>query len=303
MLALTALVLSASPSIEAWLAACPEAADGFSPVVGGRSARAAAAGEVESVSDGEVVVRHCFYENATPTTVRVAVRGLTWVSVVAGERVARGQVLGTGKNLVVTTDVGPLDALIEGRAALVVPRAERALVVVDVEGHEAALFWKGVEVRRWEVGHGQVSGPKEWRGDLKTPQGMYFVVQKSRGPFGGPWADYFGGAWVKVNYPNAFDAARGLDAGVITHAQADAIARAWSRRAPTLQNTALGGGIGFHGWNGPWDGADGGYGLSWGCVVVHPEEVSSFFDAVPLGAVVVLLHPEEVSSPPGGRCP
>lgn len=293
MLGLTALLLSASTLVDGWLAACPDAADGFSPVVVGRNARAAAAGEVESVTDGEVVVRHCFYENATPTAVRVVVRGLTQVQVAAGERVARGQRLGGGKKPVATTDAGTLEELLEGRASLVVPRAEPALVVVDVEGREAVLFSRGVEVRRWEVGRGQVGGRKAWRGDLKTPHGLYFVVQKSRGPFGGPWAEYYGGAWVKVNYPNPFDAARGLDAGVLTQAQADDIAQAWRKRAPTPQKTALGGGIGFHGWNAPWDGADGGYELSWGCVVLHPEEAAGFFDAVPVGAVVVLLQPEE----------
>ncbi len=140
----------------------------------------------------------------------------------------------------------------------------------------------------WEVGRGQAEGAKEARGDLRTPRGLYFVVEHTTGPFTGDFAEYFGGAWVKLNYPNAFDAERGVDAGLISRAQADDIAGKWRRRVAVPQKTKLGGGIGFHGWNAPWD-ADGGYGLSWGCVVMHPEEVRGFYDVVPVGTPVVLL--------------
>lgn len=284
-------LLTASPTIDAWVAACPDAADGFSAVVHGREARAAGVGVVGAVGDGEVEVAHCFYENATPRQVRVRVRGLTKVAVQEGERVVRGQRLGTGKRLEATVDDVAVATWVTGREALVVPRAEASLVVVDVAGHAAARFERGVEVASWEVGQGQATGAKEWRGDLKTPHGLYFVVQKSTGPFGGPWGQYYGGVWVKVNYPNAFDAARGLDAGVVSAAQAAEISRAWAAREATPQKTKLGGGIGFHGWVEPWD-ADGGYELSWGCVVLHPEEAKGFYDATPVGTAVVLLQPD-----------
>lgn len=289
---LVLLLLSASPTIDAWLAACPDAADGFAPVVHGREARAAGTGVVAAVDEGEVEVAHCFYENATPRQVRVRVRGLAKVAVKEGDRVTRGQRLGTGKRLDAGADDGPVAALVTGREALVVPRAEPSLVVVDVAGHQAARFERGVEVAQWEVGQGQVTGAKEWRGDLKTPHGLYFVVQKSTGPFGGPWGLYYGGVWVKVNYPNAFDAQRGVDAGVVSEAQAEAISRAWAQRAPTPQKTKLGGGIGFHGWAEPWDGPGGGYELSWGCVVLHPEQAKGFYDATPVGTAVVFLQPD-----------
>lgn len=285
-------MLAASPTIDAWWAACPDAADGFAAVVQGREARAAGVGVVEAVRDGEVEVAHCFYENATPRQARVRVRGLTKVLVAEGQRVTRGQRLGTGKAVVATVDDAPLSTLVNGRDALVVPRAERVLVVVDVAGHRAVRFERGVEVASWDVGQGQATGAKAWRGDLKTPHGLYFVVQKSTGPFGGPWGLYYGGVWVKVNYPNAFDAARGVDAGVVTEAQAEEIARAWAKRQPTPQKTKLGGGIGFHGWVEPWDGADGGYELSWGCVVLHPDEAKAFYDATPVGTPVVFLQPD-----------
>jgi len=290
--ALVLAVLAANSTIGGWMDACPDAADGFSEVVSGGLARAAGTGVVKAAGEGEVTVAHCFYENATPRQVEVRVTGLARVRVRAGERVVRGQLLGSGKKPAATADGGPLSALVAGRSSLVVPRAEPVLVVVDVAGHEAVRFERGVETQRWDVGQGQAAGAKEWRGDLRTPHGLYFVVQKTTGPFTGPWAAYYGGVWVKVNYPNAFDAARGVDAGVVSAGVAAEIASAWALRQATPQKTRLGGGIGFHGWSEPWDGPDGGYELSWGCVVLHPEEAKGFYDVVPLGAAVVFLQPD-----------
>lgn len=169
------------------------------------------------------------------------------------------------------------------------PRAEPVVVLVDVGGREARVLERGAERARYDVGQGQGEGPKEWRGDLKTPRGTYFVVSKSRGPFSGTFGGYYGGIWLKVNYPGPPDAARGLDAGVITPAQAAEISSAWEKRQPTPQGTRLGSGIGFHAWIDEWDGADGGYRLSWGCLVLHPRDAQDFYRRVPLGAAVVLL--------------
>lgn len=169
------------------------------------------------------------------------------------------------------------------------PRTEPVTVVVDVDGREARVLVRGKEAARYEVGQGQAEGPKQWRGDLRTPRGTYFVVGKSTGPFGGTFGGYYGGIWLKVNYPGPVDAARGVDAGVITAAQADSISASWSERKATPQGTKLGGGIGFHAWVDEWDGADGGYLLSWGCLVVHPRDAQDFYRRVPIGAPVVLL--------------
>ncbi len=273
--------LGSTPLIDAYVTGCATPATGFS------ASNVPADGVVLAVKPGCVELTHCFYENAEVRTVTSVVEGLAAVEVKEGDVVKRGQRLGRGGRLI---SIGgePAAQFIRGRERLLVPPREPVLVVVDVDGHRAVRFEAGVPTREWEVGKGQADGPKEQRGDLRTPRGLYFVVDHTTGPFGGDYAEYFGGAWVKLNYPNAFDAERGVDAGLITRAQADEIGARWKRREAVPQRTQLGGGIGFHGWNAPWDG-DGGYGLSWGCVVLHPEEVRGFYEVVPLGTMVVLL--------------
>jgi hypothetical protein len=140
----------------------------------------------------------------------------------------------------------------------------------------------------FDISLGQGAGPKQVQGDNKTPTGMYFVVQKHQGNFPGDYGDYYGGYWVKINYPNAFDAVRASRQGLITSAQALSISKSWDARAPTLQNTALGGGIGFHGWIREWQN-DGPRHLSWGCVVVHLSDIGKFFEQVPEGTMVVIF--------------
>ncbi|MFO0598076.1 MAG: L,D-transpeptidase family protein [Myxococcaceae bacterium] len=289
---LTVLVLAvgspdARPRVDAVLHACGDApAEGFVALPG---AVAAASGEVTKVEQDVIEVLHCFLESFEERRVTAVFRGVQRVKVKVGQRVQRGEVLGTGKKVSVELGHGSVADFVKLRGRLVVPLREEHLVLVDVEGHLAVLFERGVEVKAWDVGRGQAEGAKEQRGDLRTPRGLYFVVDHTTGPFSGDFSEYFGGAWVKLNYPGADDAWRGLDAGLITAAQANDVAQRWSRREATPQGTKLGGGIGFHGWNAPWDGLDGGYGLSWGCVVMHPEEVRGFYELVPLGTPVVLL--------------
>lgn len=279
------LILSSTPVIDGYLHACAAPVEGFATPGG---ATATANGTVRVAREGRVEVEHCFYENAQARTVRAVLEGLTALEVKEGDQVTRGQRLGRGKPKL-TIDGVPAADFVRGRERLVVPPREAVLVVVDVEGHRAVRFVSGRATHEWEIGRGQVEGAKEQRGDLRTPRGLYFVVEHSTGPFAGDFADYFGGAWVKLNYPNAYDAERGVDAGLVTREQADDIGAKWRRRTSVPQKTKLGGGIGFHGWNAPWDGADGGYGLSWGCVVMHPEDVRGFYDLVPVGTTVVLL--------------
>jgi murein DD-endopeptidase MepM/ murein hydrolase activator NlpD len=179
-------------------------------------------------------------------------------------------------------------AFIKSHRKLNVPQSENTLVLVDQQCYKARLYAGGRTAAEYNISLGQGLGEKQVEGDNKTPKGMYFVVQKHRGEFPGEYGAFYGGHWIKINYPNRYDAARGRAARLITPAQESAIAAAWERRAPTLEKTRLGGGIGFHGWAREWD-DDGPRHLSWGCVVLHLSDVSKFYDQLPNGSMVVIF--------------
>ncbi len=166
------------------------------------------------------------------------------------------------------------------------PAREPDLLVIDTATYRLDHFQRGVHLHTLDVALGQAVGPKQQRGDLKTPHGVYFVIDKHRGAFSGAFGAYYGGHWLKLNYPGPDDAARGEAAGTIDRATRTRIERAWRDRKATPQKTALGGGIGFHGWIEEWDGSD--RHLSWGCIVLHLRDVAAFFDRVPVGTMVVI---------------
>jgi hypothetical protein len=164
--------------------------------------------------------------------------------------------------------------------------ADSHLLVVDTAQYQMSFYVNGKLVRSVEIGLGQGQGAKEKQGDLKTPHGTYFVVDKQRGDFGGGYGAYFGGHWIKINYPGPDDAKRGVERGWIDAATAARITEAWRAKKLTPQNTPLGGGIGLHGWAGDWSGPAAH--LSWGCVVLHTPDIAQLFDQIPLGTKVLI---------------
>jgi lipoprotein-anchoring transpeptidase ErfK/SrfK len=268
-------------------------ADGFSAPFGARCegngpVKAVAAGRVVR-SDRAVVVEHVTYENHLRKILRSTIAPMQRVDVKPGDVVQRGQLLGTAQasgELAITGTARPCQFIAE-RAQLFVPQREPFLILVDHASHRLRMYKDGEELAEYAIGFGQAVGGKEQRGDNRTPKGMYFVAAKSQGPFTGPAAAYFGGHWVKVNYPNAYDAERGAREGWITRAQAATIRDLWRARKLTNERTKLGGGIGFHAWAHEWSEETDGRQLSWGCVVLHVRDIADFYARVPVGTMVV----------------
>jgi hypothetical protein len=179
-------------------------------------------------------------------------------------------------------------AFIAAHRKLFVPQREQTLVLVDQESYKMRLYQDGRVKGEYDISLGQGNGPKAVQGDNKTPKGMYFVIGKHRGKFDGAYGAYYGGHWIKINYPNRYDAARGIAAGHITPRQQAAIAASWEQRASTLENTRLGGGIGFHGWAQEWSN-DGPRHLSWGCVVLHLYDIRNVFNLIQPRSMVVII--------------
>ncbi|MET0647861.1 MAG: peptidoglycan DD-metalloendopeptidase family protein [Pyrinomonadaceae bacterium] len=268
-----------------------------------------------------VIIEHVFYENHERREIHSLYAHLDEIKVSEGQEVRRRQLIATigqdpdklfsahlhlelrwdaslaptywpssdGKDAAwLREHYAEPSAFIKSHRKLHVPQDEGTLVLVDQQRYRARLYAGGRAAGEYNISLGQGVGEKQVQGDNKTPKGMYFVVQKHRGEFPGDYGAFYGGHWIKINYPNRYDAARGRAARLITPAQESTIAAAWERRAPTLEKTPLGGGIGFHGWAREWD-DNGPRHLSWGCVVLHLSDIHTFYDQLPTGSMVVIF--------------
>jgi hypothetical protein len=270
---------------------------------------------------GVITIEHHFYEAGGRRRLVSQYAHLATVEVRAGDLLARGQRIGSvGRDPDATfpahlhfelrSDVSlsptfwpssngwddaqvaaaylPPAQFIAARRSLFVPQDEDLVVLLHQDTDAMAFARKGVVTERYEVGWGQVRGAKEERGDLKTPRGMYFVTSKARGEFPGEYGAFYGGHWIKVNYPGPQDADRGLSEGWISEAQSTRIRERWGRRELTPQDTRLGGGIGLHGWIEEWEDTSTRL-RSWGCVVLHNQDITALYDQIPEGTMVVML--------------
>lgn len=268
-----------------------------------------------------VIVEHVFYSNHEKRTIFSLYAHLAKISVETGQVMKRRQQIGTmGRDPDKTFSAhlhfelrwngelpptywpssnGKDDAWIREHYAvpsdfirdnrnLPVPQNEKILVLVDQASYKMRLYRQNTLAGEYDISLGQGKGPKRIKGDNKTPKGMYFVIGKHRGNFDGAYAKYYGGHWIKVNYPNKYDALRGQEEGLVTEQQKVQIASSWTARKPTLENTELGGGIGFHGWINEWDNS-GPRHLSWGCVVMHIYDITKVYAEIPEGAMVVIV--------------
>jgi murein L,D-transpeptidase YafK len=130
-------------------------------------------------------------------------------------------------------------------------------------------------------------GHKQQQGDLKLPEGQYYIVEKSTGPFSGAYSEFLGKRWMKLSYPNSFDAISALNRKQITTQQAATIIKASNKKQCPLQNTALGGGIGIHGWAGPWP-SDTRH-LTWGCISIENDQLVKLYEQVSIKTPIYIF--------------
>lgn len=118
---------------------------------------------------------------------------------------------------------------------------------------------------------GSLSNPDHWR----TPEGEFFVANKN------PTSQFYK-AFV-LNYPNAEDAARGLEDGLITEEQYELIVSSENRFQMPPMNTELGGWIEIHG-----DGTGERSNWTQGCVAIQNVQMDRLWDIIEVGTPVLI---------------
>ncbi len=149
-----------------------------------------------------------------------------------------------------------------------------AAIEISKARRELRLYSRGELLRRYRVGLGfEPVADKVQEGDGATPEGEFFVCVKN------PRSRYH--LSLGLNYPNAEDAARGLESKLVSSAQAARIVEADQRRRAPPWNTALGGEIYIHG-----RGANADWTL--GCIALDDPDMEELFAAVTVGTPVTI---------------
>ena len=118
-------------------------------------------------------------------------------------------------------------------------RLAKAVIIVNKAQRRLEL-WVGrhmVKAYRIQLGW-RAHGPKERLGDLRTPEGTYFICAHEP-------STYHRALWIA--YPNALDAQRGLEAGLISREVYQSILDKLEAGVCPPQDTRLGGAILIHG--------------------------------------------------------
>ena len=148
---------------------------------------------------------------------------------------------------------------------IVISKSRRALTAYDAAGRV---------VKEFPIALGaSAEGHKLREGDLRTPEGEYFVCFKN------PKSRFH--LSLGLSYPNVADAQRGLADGVIDEAEYGAIVEAVRLGRQPPWKTALGGEIFIHGEMNR-------RAATRGCVAMANRAIEELFPQVPLGTPVVI---------------
>ncbi len=137
------------------------------------------------------------------------------------------------------------------------------------------VYSDGTAVKVYRIALGsEPTADKEREGDNRTPEGEFYVCTKN--------ADSAYHRALGISYPNEEDAERGLHDGLISSREHRQLLDALAHYRQPSWRTALGGEIMIHG---------GGIATDWtqGCIAMDDAEAEELFDAIPLGARVVIL--------------
>jgi murein DD-endopeptidase MepM/ murein hydrolase activator NlpD len=178
---------------------------------------------------------------------------------------------------------------IKAHTTLTVPAYEAHMLIAVKHKYKMYYIRGSKKYTTYEIALSQNPiGHKVKRGDNRLPEGAYRIIQKARGPFGGAYGAYFGPVWIRINYPNNFDAKIALHSGLLPRSDYDRIIKANNSGKWPPKNTKIGGGIGLHGWDGQWD-INGNRHLTWGCISMQNSDIDSLYNYIPIGTKILIL--------------
>lgn len=164
------------------------------------------------------------------------------------------------------------------------PQARPKGAVLDVEDPRIVVLkssgklclFDGDELRRiYRVCLGvQPVGDKQRLGDMRTPEGQFYVCVKN--------PDSPNGRFLGISYPHAPAVRRGVTSGLISPGEADRILQSLARGQRPNWTSALGGAIGIH------DGLEKGTRTA-GCLAVSRWAIQELYDVMEIGDPVEIL--------------
>lgn len=265
-----------------------------------------AAGTVTEVKDGEVWLEHRFIENGQPQHVLTGYAGIHACDLKPGDTVKRRQKIaliapslnGAQSQLTISlrhllyaeaaTWPMSLSKFIHSHRRLLVPAKEERVVIAVKHSYQLHVCEKGQVKHTLPMALGQDGRQRKTTdGDNRTPVGEYRITQKARGPFDGEYGAYLGAVWLRLNYPNAYDARTALIENRITKKEHDRIVAAELHGSLAPTDTSMGGGIGIHGWISDWP--DGHHHLTWGCLSLRKADLILLHDLVSKGTRVLIV--------------
>lgn len=148
-------------------------------------------------------------------------------------------------------------------------------IAISKTSHTLERWENGVKTHSFVISSGYNEGDKVLSGDKKTPEGEFYICRKV------PNSNYH--LALALNYPTIEDAERGLQSGLITQSEYDAIVYENKRGGTPNWYTKLGGLIEIHGNRQPTDATS-------GCVGMRDEDIDILYPLMQVGDKVLILR-------------
>jgi murein L,D-transpeptidase YafK len=163
--------------------------------------------------------------------------------------------------------------------------SDRTLILIKKSTQTLSIIQNGKPIHSYPCSFGvNPNGDKEQLGDNKTPEGHFYVTDKStldNHP-------YLGKKWLGISYPDIAHAETGLKQALIDMYQYQSILRANERGSMPPQNTALGGWIGIHGGRDELTKT----GVNWteGCIALLEKDLDELYSLIDTGTEIIITR-------------